>query len=84
MVDDSYYVGSALELATRVKAHKDGRGAAYTFKRRPVQLIYSETFHSEIQAVARERQLKRWSRAKKEALAAGDRNRLKLLSKKNS
>jgi hypothetical protein len=40
--DDSFYVGSAQDLDSRVKAHNDGRGAAHTFK--PVQLVYSEGF----------------------------------------
>ncbi len=62
-------------------AHNEGRGAAFTFKRRPVQLRYSELFHSEREAVQRERQLKRWSRAKKEALVLGDLDQLKKISK---
>jgi putative endonuclease len=81
--DDSYYVGSAQDLDARVKAHNDGRGAAYTFKHRPVHVVYSEALDSEVQAVTRERQLKRWSRGKKEALIAGDLNRLKHLSKRS-
>ncbi len=36
--DDSFYVGSARDLDARVKAHNDGRGVAYTFRRRPVGL----------------------------------------------
>jgi len=81
--DDSYYVGSAQDLDARVKAHNDGRGAAYTFKHRPVHVVYSEALDSEVQAVTPERQLKRWSRGKKEALIAGDLNRLKHLSKRS-
>jgi putative endonuclease len=79
--NDSYYVGSAQDLDARVKAHNAGRGAAYTFKHRPVYVVYSESLESELQAVRRERQLKRWSREKKEALITGDLNRLKSLSK---
>jgi len=45
--DDSFYVGSTQDLDSRVKAHNDGRGAAYTFKHRPVHLVYSEIFDSE-------------------------------------
>jgi putative endonuclease len=82
--DGSFYVGSAQNLAARLKAHNDGHGAAYTFKRRPVHLVYSETFRSETEAVTRERQLKRWSLGKKEALIAGDLERLKQLSKRRS
>lgn len=82
--DDSFYVGSAQNVDARVKAHNDGRGAAYTFKHRPVSLVYSEDFHSEDEALTRERQLKHWGRGKKEALIAGDLEHLKHLSKRRS
>jgi len=82
--DRTLYIGHAENPQIRVKAHNDGHGAAYTFKRRPVSLVYSEAFHSEAEAVERERQLKRWSRAKKEALVAGDLRVLKRLSKERS
>jgi len=65
--DETLYVGHSESPQTRVKAHNDGRGATYTFKRRPVRLVYSEKFLSEADAIERERQLKSWSRAKKEA-----------------
>ena len=70
--DDSFHVGSAQNLEDRVKAHNDGRGAAYTFKHRPVRLVYSESFGSENDVLKRERQLKHWSHAKKEALMNRD------------
>ena len=53
--DGSFYVGSAQNLAARVKSHNTGRGAAYTFKHRPVYLLYSEIFDTETAAVTRER-----------------------------
>jgi len=68
--DDSFYVGSAQDLDNRVKAHNDGQGATHTFKHRRIHLVYSEGFDSETAAVARERQLKRWSH-KKETGAGG-------------
>ena len=80
--DNSFYVGSAQNLKARLNAHNEGRGAAHTFKHRPVRLVYSEQFSSEKQAVTRERQLKHWSHKKKEALIAGDLDRLKQLSKR--
>jgi len=80
--DDSFYVGSTQDLDSRVKIHNHGRGAAYTFKHRPVHLVYSEVFESEIQAVTRERQLKRWSHGKKQALVDGNVQRLTRLSKR--
>jgi putative endonuclease len=83
-VDGTLYVGSTRDLDERLKAHNDGRGAAHTFKHRPVQLVYSEAFESETAAVSRERQLKRWSHEKKTALIAGNLERLKRLSKRRS
>ena len=81
--DNSFYIGSAQNLAARIKAHNDGRGAAYTFKRRPVHFVYSEALPSADEALTRERQLKHWSRGKKEALIQGDHKRLKQLSKRH-
>lgn len=83
-VDGSLYVGMARDLHVRVNAHNDGLGAAYTFKRRPVHLVYSERFLSEAEAVKRMRQLKNWSRTKKEALVRGDLQNLKRASRRRS
>jgi putative endonuclease len=80
--DGSFYVGSAQDLNDRVKAHNDGRGAAHTYKHRPVRLVYSEAFDSETAAVRRERQIKRWSHDKKQALVDGNIERLAHLSKR--
>jgi predicted GIY-YIG superfamily endonuclease len=80
--NDSFYVGSTQDLDSRVKTHNHGRGAAYTFKHRPVHLVYTEAFRSETEAVTRERQLKRWSHDKKEALVNRDLEDLKRLSKR--
>ena len=80
--NDSFYVGSTQDLDSRVKTHNRGRGAAHTFKRRPVDLVYSEVFDSETEAVTRERQLKRWSGGKKQALVDGNIQRLTQLSKR--
>ena len=56
----------------------------YTYLRRPVQLVYSESYNSLEKATGRERQLKRWNRTKKKALIVGDAARLKQLSKRRS
>lgn len=79
--DESFYVGITQDLDARLKAHNDGRGATYTFKRRPVSLVYSERYELDTQGVARERQLKRWSHSKKQALISGDLQKLKRPSK---
>ncbi len=70
--DGSYYVGTTEDLKGRENAHNDGRGAKYTFLRRPVQLVYSESYDSLEKAIERERQLKGWNRPKKKALIDGD------------
>ena len=73
---------AAFDLDSRVQLHNDGRGAAYTLKHRPVHLVYSEVFDSEVKAVRRERQLKRWSHGKKQALVDGKIQCLTHLSKR--
>ena len=69
----SYYVGSArYSLDRRIAQHQSGELGGYTSKRRPVKLVWSADFQFVTDAIAFERQLKGWSRAKKEALIAGD------------
>jgi len=80
--DGSYYVGSARgSLKDRVSKHDSGVFGGYTATRRPVELVFSQDFGHITDAIAAERQLKGWSRAKKEALIAGDFQLLKLLSR---
>ncbi|MBW1980341.1 MAG: GIY-YIG nuclease family protein [Deltaproteobacteria bacterium] len=81
--DGSYYVGTTSALEERFRAHNEGRAARYTTSRRPVTLVYSEEHPNVEQARSRERQIKCWSRAKKEALISGDRPKLKKLSKRH-
>ncbi len=54
----------------------------YTFKKRPLQLVYSNYFQTPMQAIEFEKQIKRWSRKKKEALIKGDFRELIDLAKK--
>jgi putative endonuclease len=72
--DGSYYVGTsrAGDLDTRVSQHNQGTFGGYTAKRRPVVLVYSAHFDRIVDAIACERQIKGWPRAKKEALNRGD------------
>jgi tRNA/rRNA methyltransferase len=70
--DGSYYAGHTDDLDARVAQHQSGSISGYTEKRRPVQLVWSEQFSEPDQAFAAERQIKGWSRAKKEALIKGD------------
>ncbi|MBX3375269.1 MAG: GIY-YIG nuclease family protein [Phycisphaeraceae bacterium] len=80
--DGTFYAGSFENLADRVATHNRGEGASWTARRRPVELVHAETFATRAEAVARERQRKRWSHAKKVALAAGDTDRLRALAKR--
>ena len=78
--DGAYYVGLTSDVPSRVEIHDAGKGPRFTAIRRPVTLAYSKPFETQAQARQREIQLKKWSRAKKEALIAGDMNRLHDLS----
>jgi len=81
--DGSYYVGSSRDLDHRMMQHYSGNGAAYTSKRMPVELVWFEQFDRIDEAYAREKQVQRWSRAKREALVEGRIADLKRLSKKD-
>ena len=71
--DGSYYVGTArATLEQRVAEHNAGHYDGYTASRRPVTLMFSQWFERITDAIAAERQIKGWSRAKKEALIRGD------------
>ncbi|MBO6900389.1 MAG: GIY-YIG nuclease family protein [Rhizobiaceae bacterium] len=69
--DGSYYTGlTKQDVEARVWEHNQGIYDGYTKKRRPVELVFTETYDRVVDAIARERQIKGWSRAKKEALIA--------------
>lgn len=70
--DDSYYTGHTENLEKRIAEHQTGEIEGYTHTRRPVELVFSEEFPSREEALTRERQVKGWSRKKKEALMRGD------------
>ena len=70
--DGSYYVGHTDELALKLAQHQAGTCDDYTTTRQPVALVWSVPFADRDAAFAAERRLKGWSRAKREALIAGD------------
>ena len=70
--DGSYYAGHTDDLEVRIAQHQTGALGGYTGRRRPVALVWSDSFPTRDDAFAVERKLKGWSRAKKEALIAGD------------
>ncbi|MEM9235033.1 MAG: GIY-YIG nuclease family protein [Pseudomonadota bacterium] len=81
--DGSYYVGSHRgdDLSVRVAEHNSGKYPnAWTFKRRPVELMWSDCWPEAEPAIAAEQQIKKWSRAKKAALIRGEIGELKRLA----
>ena len=77
----SYYTGHTDDLEKRLEAHKRGAFSGYTQNRRPAKLIFAQDFASRDEAFARERQIKGWSRRKKEALIQGNWDLLPKLAK---
>ena len=69
--NQSFYTGVTDNLKRRLKEHKSGV-AHYTSYNRPNKILYTESFSIKQEAVAREKQIKGWTRAKKLALAQGD------------
>ena len=79
--DGSYYTGLTREaVEARVWEHNNEPIDGYTARRRPVTLLFCEIYDRLTDAIARERQIKGWSRAKKEALIRGDYEALPALS----
>jgi predicted GIY-YIG superfamily endonuclease len=70
--DGSYYSGSTTELERRVAKHQAGFYGGYTAARLPETLKWSAEFSELREAINAERQIKGWSRKKKEALMKGD------------
>jgi putative endonuclease len=61
--DGSYYTGiTKREIEARVWEHNEGIYRGYTFERRPVELVFCETYDRIVEAIARERQIKGRSR----------------------
>ncbi len=70
--DRSYYVGHTDALEARIAQHQRGELPGYTQRRRPIELLWSQDFPSRDEALSAERQIKGWTRRKKEALIRGD------------
>ncbi len=81
--DGSFYIGSTSgPLDKRIAEHESGAFPGYTFNRRPVQLVWSESFEQITDAIAAERKIKGWSRAKKLALIEGDWDRVSKVARR--
>ena len=81
--DGFYYTGITNALEKRIDEHNAGKDkTCFTFRRRPVSLKHFERFTDVKQAIAREKQLKGWSREKKEALFREDFNLLRDIARR--
>jgi putative endonuclease len=81
--DGTYYTGVTSKLEQRLFQHESGfYQECYTFKRRPVQLVFYCEFTDINFAIDKEKQIKKWSKAKKLALINGDYDALPNLAKK--
>jgi len=69
--DRTLYIGTARDVAARVKVHNAGKGAKYTRSRLPVRVVFREGPMSLTRALRREYQLKQLARPKKLALIRG-------------
>lgn len=79
--DGSYYTGHTDNIEGRISQHEQGLiQSCYTFDKRPVGVVFVETFASRGEALGSERQIKGWSRRKKEALINEEFDLLKYLS----
>lgn len=66
--DGTYYTGWTNDIEKRVKTHNEGKGAKYTKTRRPVTLVYYESFQTKEEAMRREWEIKQMKRGEKEKL----------------
>ena len=66
--DGTYYTGYTNDIKKRIKAHNEGKGAKYTNGRRPVKLLYQESYKTKGEALTREYAIKQLSRLEKKAL----------------
>ncbi|ABQ56462.1 TPA: GIY-YIG nuclease family protein [Legionella pneumophila] len=83
--DKSYYTGQTDNLEKRLTQHQDKMiPGCYTSTRLPIQLKFSQEFMSREEALSAERQIKGWSRRKKEALINGDWQALSDYSKRKN
>ncbi|MDI1255645.1 MAG: GIY-YIG nuclease family protein [Flavobacterium sp.] len=81
--DNSYYTGMTSNLTQRIFQHEIGYfQECYTYKRRPIKLAFYAEFTDITLAIQKEKQIKKWSRAKKEALINGEFDLLPGLAKK--
>ncbi len=81
--DNTFYTGITSDLEKRLIEHQSGKHfGSYTFNRSPVRLMYYAEFTDINRAIATEKQIKKWSKTKKQALIDGKYEKLPKLAKK--
>lgn len=81
--DGTLCIGVTNSPERRLQQHQEGKNpTAYTYSRRPVKMVYIEYYQIPRYAIAREKQIKGWTHAKKRALINGDMQKLKELAKR--
>ncbi|MBT0608455.1 GIY-YIG nuclease family protein [Aequorivita echinoideorum] len=81
--DKTYYIGVTSNLTQRLEDHQHKKYLnSYTSTRLPVELAYYCTFSEVSIAITTEKQIKKWSQAKKKALINGEFEKLPNLAKK--
>ncbi len=78
--DEAYYIGHTDDIERRIAEHNDGSIKGYTQTRLPVKVVYVKDFATRDEALIAERQIKGWSRKKKEALICDNWDLIKKLS----
>jgi putative endonuclease len=83
--DNSYYIGISNDAERRFQEHSLGiNRSCYTYTRRPLKLVFSQIFSDPLSAIAFEKKIKGWTRAKKKALIDGKWELLPELSKSHT
>jgi predicted GIY-YIG superfamily endonuclease len=77
-----FYTGHAEDLETRIAQHREGKLPGFASEHLPVELVWSQEFPTRYEALAAERRIKGWSRAKKMALIRADWGEISRLRKK--
>ena len=70
--DGKYYTGMTWNISNRMAQHASTLGSKYTRRHGFRRLVYQEEHEDLETARVRERQIKDWSRAKKERLIRGE------------
>lgn len=69
--NNKYYVGYTSDLRKRFYRHLTKSGAKFTLQNKPLKILWKQEFETEVEAIKRERQIKGWTRAKKQNLIKG-------------